>query len=117
VVSISGNPYQIIIRQSQEQKTALVTDVTRIMVFVFVGLFGATLIFNWAISKRLWKPFRHSLSKIRSAELQKMEAIHFEKTNIQEFNELNSSLNNMTGKMFKDYVNMKEFTENAAHEM
>lgn len=66
----------------------MVTDVTRIMVFVFVGLFGATLIFNWAISKRLWKPFRHSLSKIRSAELQKMEAIHFEKTNIQEFNEL-----------------------------
>src|SRR6185437_12568686 len=95
VVSISGNPYQIIIRQSQEQKAALVTDVTRIMLFVFVGLFGATLIFNWAISKRLWKPFRHSLNKIRSAELQKMEAIHFEETNTQEFNELNVSLNYM----------------------
>lgn len=117
VVSISGNPYQIIIRQSQEQKAALVTDVTRIMLFVFVGLFGATLIFNWAISKRLWKPFRHSLNKIRSAELQKMEAIHFEETNTQEFNELNVSLNYMTSKMYKDYVNMKEFTENAAHEM
>ncbi|MEO8413417.1 MAG: HAMP domain-containing sensor histidine kinase [Ginsengibacter sp.] len=117
VVSISGNPYQLIIRQSQEQKAALVTDVTRIMLFVFAGLFASTLIFNWAISNRLWKPFRHSLNKIRSAELQKMEAIHFEKTNIQEFNELNASLNYMTGKMYADYVNMKEFTENAAHEM
>ena len=117
VVSIRGIPYQIIIRQSQEQKAALVTDVTRIMLFVFAGLFAATLIFNWAISKRLWKPFRHSLNKIRSAELQKMEAIHFENTPIQEFNELNASLNYMTGKMYKDYVNMKEFTENAAHEM
>lgn len=117
VVAINGNSYQITIRQSQEQKTALVTAVTRIMLFVFVGLFGATLIFNWAISKRLWKPFRHSLNKIRSAELQKMEAIHFEKTNTEEFNELNASLNYMTGKMYKDYVNMKEFTENAAHEM
>ncbi len=117
VVSISGNPYQIIIRQSQEQKAALVTDVTRIMLFVFAGLFAATLIFNWAISQRLWKPFRQSLNKIRSAELQKMEAIHFENTNTQEFNELNASLNYMTGKIYKDYVNMKEFTENAAHEM
>ncbi|MDQ6889115.1 MAG: HAMP domain-containing histidine kinase [Bacteroidota bacterium] len=117
VVSIFGTPYQVIIRQSQEQKTALVTDVTRIMLFVFAGLFAATLIFNWAISKRLWKPFRHSLNKIRSAELQKMEAIHFENTNTQEFNELNTSLNYMTGKMYRDYVNMKEFTENAAHEM
>ena len=117
VVSISGNAYQITIRQSQEQKAALVSDVTRIMLFVFIGLFAATLIFNWAISKRLWKPFRHSLNKIRSAELQKMEAIHFEKTKTKEFNELNASLNYMTGKIYKDYVNMKEFTENAAHEM
>src|SRR5665213_509402 len=117
VVSISGNAYQITIRQSQEQKAALVSDVTRIMLFVFIGLFAATLIFNWAISKRLWKPFRHSLHKIRSAELQKMEAIHFEKTKTKEFNELNASLNYMTGKIYKDYVNMKEFTENAAHEM
>jgi signal transduction histidine kinase len=117
VVSINGIGYQIIIRQSQEQKAALVTDVTRIMLFVFIGLFAATLIFNWAISRNLWKPFRHSLYKIRSAELQKMQSIHFEETNIQEFNELNASLNYMTGKIYKDYINMKEFTENAAHEM
>jgi signal transduction histidine kinase len=117
VVSISGNHYQIYIRQSQEQKAALESDVTWIMLFVLAGLFAATLIFNWAISKRLWKPFRNSLSKIRSAELQKMEAMHFETTNTEEFNELNASLNYMTGKIYKDYVNMKEFTENAAHEM
>lgn len=117
VVSIDGNAYQITIRQSQEQKAALVTDVTRIMLLVFIGLFAATLIFNWVISKRLWRPFRHSLNKIRSVELQKMEAIHFDKTKTKEFNELNASLNYMTGKIYKDYVNMKEFTENAAHEM
>jgi len=117
VVSISGNAYQIMIRQSQEQKAALVTDVTRIMLFVFIGLFVATLIFNWVISQRLWMPFRRSLNKIRSAELQRIEAIHFEQTNIKEFNELNASLNYMKGKIHKDYVNMKEFTENAAHEM
>ena len=117
VISINDVSYQIIIRQSEEQKAALVTDVTRIMIFVFIGLFIATIIFNWAISKQLWSPFRRSLNKIREAELQKMEAIHFEQTNTYEFNELNTSLNLMTEKIYKDYVNMKEFTENAAHEM
>lgn len=117
VISIGGNHYQIYIRQSQEQKAALESDVRWIMLFVLVGLFAATLIFNWAISKRLWKPFRQSLNKIRSAELQKMEAMHFETTNTEEFNELNASLNYMSGKIYQDYVNMKEFTENAAHEM
>ncbi len=117
VVPINGVPYQIIIRKSQEQKTALVTNVTRIMLLVFAGLFCITLLFNWLISKKLWKPFKHSLEKIRGAELNKMEAIHFEETNIKEFNELNSSLNSMTAKIYSDYINMKEFTENAAHEM
>ena len=117
VVDIGGIPYLIIIRQSQEQKAALVTDITRIMLFVFAGLFAATLLFNWVISKQLWAPFRHSLSKIRSVELQKMEAVHFGETSTKEFNELNTSLNFMTNKMHRDYVNMKEFTENAAHEM
>ena len=87
------------------------------MLSVFAGLFAAMLIFNWAISKRLWKPFGQSLKKIRNAELQKMENLHFEDTNTKEFNELNASLNFMAGKIYKDYVNMKEFTENAAHEM
>ncbi len=117
VIPINGVHYQIVIRKSQEQKTVLVENVTRIMLFVFAGLFITTLLFNWLISKRLWKPFKHSLEKIRGAELNKMKAIHFEKTNIKEFNELNSSLNSMTDKIYNDYINMKEFTENAAHEM
>lgn len=117
VVSINDEPYQITIRQSQKQKAALVKDITNIVLLVFMVLFAATVIFNWVISKNIWVPFRRSLNKIRAAELQKMEALHFEKTGTREFNELNESLNFMTSKIYRDYVNMKEFTENAAHEM
>lgn len=117
VVPINGIPYLITIRKSQQQQTALIANVTRIMLLVFTGLFVATLLFNWLISKELWKPFRRSLQKIRSAELKKMEAVHFENTSIKEFNELNASLNSMAEKIYHDYINMKEFTENAAHEM
>ena len=117
IVDIYGTAYQIVIRKPQEQKAAMEANVTRIMLFVFAGLFAATLLFNWIISKKLWKPFTRSLQKIRAAELQKMEAVHFEKTGTLEFNELNSSLNEMSKKIYNDYVSMKEFTENAAHEM
>lgn len=117
VVDINGTPYEIVIRKSQEQKLALRSNITYIMFLVLAGLFIGTIIFNWAISHRLWKPFRDSLQKVRNLELQKMEAIRFEKTNIEEFNELNQSLNTMVQKIQSDYLNMKEFTENAAHEM
>jgi signal transduction histidine kinase len=117
VVDINGIAYQVTIRKSQEQKPVFLANITNIILLVFAGMLFITLLVNWFISKTIWKPFKRSLEKIRGAELQKMEAIHFEKTGITEFNELNASLNEMTGKIYGDYVNMKEFTENAAHEM
>lgn len=117
VVDIYGIAYQVTIRKSQEQKPLFLANITNIILLVFAGMLFITLLVNWFISKSIWKPFRRSLEKIRGAELQKMEAIYFEKTGITEFNELNASLNEMTGKIYGDYVNMKEFTENAAHEM
>lgn len=117
VVSIGGISYLIILKKSQEQKLVLVSRLTRMMLFVFLGLLAGTLIFYWIINKRIWKPFRQSLQKIKSVELPNMQALRFEETNIREFNELNTSLNYMTGRIHSDYLNMKEFTENAAHEM
>jgi len=117
VVNINGTNYQIVIRKSQEQKLALVTSILTILAIVFIALLIATLIFNWIISKRLWQPFQTSLVKIRNIGLPQVSTIQFEETNTKEFNELNASLNTMVRKIHSDYVTMKEFTEDAAHEM
>jgi signal transduction histidine kinase len=117
VININGTNYQIIIRKSQEQKLALVTSIFTILAIVLIALLIATLVFNWIISKKLWQPFQTSLGKIRNIKLQQVYSIHFEETNTKEFNELNASLNSMVRKIHSDYVTMKEFTEDAAHEM
>ncbi len=117
VVSIYGISYQVIIKKSQEQKAALIANTTKIILLVFAGLFIATILFNWIISKKLWKPFYRSLHTIRRTDLQRIQETHFEKTYTKEFNELNAALNAMTEKIYNDFINMKEFTENAAHEM
>jgi len=117
VININGTNYQIIIRKSQEQKLALVTSIFTILAIVLIALLIAAVVFNWIISKRLWQPFQTSLGKIRNIGLPQVYTIHFEETNTKEFNELNASLNNMVHKIHSDYVNMKEFTEDAAHEM
>lgn len=117
VVSVKGVPYQIVIRKSQEHKSSLVANVTWIMLLVFGGLFAVMMLLNWLISKQVWKPFRETLQKIRTMELGKMPVTRFEKTDTEEFTELNASLNAMTQKIYSDYQSMKEFTENAAHEM
>ena len=117
VVSIYDISYQIIIKKSQEQKAALIANTTKIILLVFAGLFIATILFNWLISKKLWEPFYRSLNIVRRTDLQRIQETHFENTNTREFNELNAALNAMTEKIRSDFINMKEFTENAAHEM
>jgi signal transduction histidine kinase len=117
VININGINYQIVIRKSQEQKLALVTSIFTILAIVLIALLIATLFFNWMISKRLWQPFQNSLDKIRNIGLPQVSSIYFEETNTKEFNELNASLNSMVRKIHTDYVTMKEFTEDAAHEM
>jgi signal transduction histidine kinase len=117
VVQIDDISYQIILRKSQEQKVILLSNFRRTMLLVLLGLFIVVLVFNWVISRNLWAPFRQSLQKIRDTELNKIQALQFGKTNTVEFNELNNSLNALRDKIYSDYINMKEFTENAAHEM
>ncbi len=117
VVSIYDISYQVIIKKSQEQKAALIANTTKIILLVFAGLFIATILFNWLISKQLWEPFNRSLNTIRRTGLQRIQETRFEHTNTKEFNELNAALNAMTEKIHNDFINMKEFTENAAHEM
>ena len=117
VIPINGIAYQITLRKSQEQKAALLTNFTRILILVFVLLLLSALIFNWIISRKLWAPFRRSLEKIRGARLDKIQSTRYEITNTAEFNEMNTALNEMTNKIHRDFLTMKEFTENAAHEM
>ena len=117
IVPIAGIPYLITIRQSLEQRTMFAENITRLLLIVFIALLLITIVVNGLINMFAWRPFKRSLQKIRSAELQKMEAFHFERTSTKEFNELNESLNLMAEKIQQDYISMKEFTENAAHEM
>lgn len=117
VVSINGINYQLIIKNSQEQKVALIRNFTKVVLFVFAGLCLATILFNWIISRRLWKPFHQSLQKIKNAGLPQMKNMYFDATSTYEFNQLNESLDTMSRKIYSDYLSMKEFTENAAHEM
>ncbi|GAA4750456.1 sensor histidine kinase [Flavisolibacter ginsenosidimutans] len=117
VVAVNGVTYRIFIRKSQEQKLALVANIATSMLVVFGGLLLATLLFNWIISRRLWQPFYESLHKIQTVELPKMQALRFDESSTEEFNQLNASLNTMAAKIHSDYITVKEFTEDAAHEM
>jgi signal transduction histidine kinase len=54
---------------------------------------------------------------LHNFQLGKKSPILLPKTDIDEFNFMNASLEKMTAKAEKEYIILKEFTENASHEM
>src|SRR5699024_6804629 len=58
-----------------------------------------------------------SLARIKGFNLHSKEPIKAEKTSVKEFDELNFFVQEMTRKAVSDYKNLKEFAENASHEL
>ena len=92
------------------------------VIFSFMAaLFGIVLLalffLNRWLSNKAWNPFFKSLSVLGSWKIGENQAVSFDRTGISEFDQLNSTLENMMQKIQADFVNLKEFTENASHEI
>jgi len=78
---------------------------------------GGFLWINRSLSKKIWKPFYTALNNMQQYELNKNASPAFLESNTDEFNELNQSLRHLFDRNYKIYLQQKEFTENASHEM
>ncbi len=84
-----------------------------IAVLMLALLFVVT---NW-LSKKMWQPFFKTLAVLKAFDVNERSLPTFEKESISEFNTLNEELQNLTNRVSGDYHNLKEFTENASHEI
>lgn len=102
-------------------KTDLEQDMLAGIVLQF-GLIMAVLLVSLIlmlklISKNLWAPFDDTLKRIEHFSLEKGALPQFTKSNIKEFNRLNSVLTQLIENNLNSYKIQKEFTENASHEL
>jgi len=91
-------------------------------IFTSLGILAGTLlamlfILNWWLSKNLWKPFYKTLDGLRKFDIGKKEPLNLSTTSTSEFIILNEEIQKMIKKIRNDYQNLKEFTENASHEI
>lgn len=113
----SGQAYEVSIRKSLIESNQLLKFITTVMLIALgIGL----LLLYWfqkTISQKIWRPFYDTLSKAKTFDVNQGKGLTLPRDDIHEFTELNSSLTKMTAKIADDYRNLKEFTENASHEI
>jgi len=85
--------------------------------WIFLILLAIVAITNVVISRRILSPFHRTLKAIQLFSLKNDSGINLPATRTKEFQQLNYFLEKMTGKARADYRTLKEFTENASHEL
>lgn len=115
--TVDGESYYIstygALIESDDVKESVIQMLLWILGLQVIGAIGV----GFVVSSRLFKPFRETLKRIQSFKLQEKKPIEAEKTDVKEFDDLNRFVREMTQKAVSDYVNLKEFAENASHEL
>lgn len=114
---LNGKYYLVTITKSLLPTEDLVQGVGEIIAILIVALVLTLSYLTRSMSKRIWGPFNQTISSLRDYQISNTEKVNFPKTFIDEFKELNQVLLSMIWKNKKDYESLKEFTENASHEI
>ncbi len=114
---IDGDFYRMSVIDVFIENDDIYEGVVNTMLWLFAVLGGVLLTLSFLINRWLFHPFKQTLNKIRSFNLKKDEQLHLPNTSTKEFKQLNAFVTEMTTKARQDYRAVKEFSENASHEM
>lgn len=96
---------------------------------LFIAILGASALLggilfltfnglNRRLSRRLLQPFHQALTQLEGYQLRRDQPLQLTQTGgIEEFAQLNESINHLTQRALLEYRNVKEFTANASHEL
>ncbi len=116
-VKINDAYYAIKIRQSLFEDEDLVYILASMLVILILVVFVISYVIVRRANKTIWADFEMNLLTIENFSFSDERDLDLKKSGIEEFERLNKVVTNMTEKLQKDYRSLKEFTENASHEI
>jgi len=116
-VQIRGQAWRVDLFQSSVEHEDIAGTVAILLVILFVLLFGVLLWVNRSVSQRVWEPFFQVLNQMRQFRLNDPNPLRLPKSSVVEFHELHRTLEDLAEKVQRDFRTVKQFTENASHEL
>jgi len=115
--NINGQAYRLVLRQMLVEPKDYLGSIGLSLAVVLALLLLCLAVMNRVIYRKLWRPFYQGLASLKDFSVYQNSPLPLLESNIQEFTELNTAITNLTGKVRFDFHALKEFSENASHEM
>lgn len=116
-VNVAGKNYKLTLHSPLAGSNRLLFSIILIQSILLLLLLIGLVVINRLNTSRLWSPFYKTLQQLKGFDLNKEQPINLPEAGIEEFNELNKTVKDLTAQNLETYRSQKEFTENASHEM
>jgi len=117
LITVKNQHYKFIITESRGSTEFLIQVISLITIVLAVMLVLIIFLTNRYILNDLWKPFHKTLAQLKSFSPSDNKPLNLDDTKVDEFNELNGTVQVMASKVKNDFQHLKQFTEDASHEM
>jgi signal transduction histidine kinase len=117
ISKINGNYYLITVRQSVVENKELLMTIVISLLSILLLTFTLAYFLSKKMTELLWSDFEFNLIQIENFNFHQQHKLILKDTGVEEFDRLNKVVIKLTDKLKKDYHNLKEFSENASHEL
>jgi two-component system, OmpR family, sensor kinase len=117
VSSINGKKYFIAARDTLLEEDDLLEAIAIVTGSVFILLLISLYFINRKLSLSIWQPFYKTLDELKEFSHDRPGFNLSSVSQLDEFTELNNTLEKLTQKVISDYQSLKRFTEDASHEI
>lgn len=109
--------YAVTLRKSLIDVEDLAEQIAMAMFYAYLAFIFISVVLNYVVLKHIFNPFYKTLTALRKYSLNTLVPLQFSKSKITEFNQLNAELSELSKRIISDYRNIKEFNQNASHEI
>lgn len=114
---VNGLWYKISVSKSLEETDNITHSVLLISFSTILIILVVSFAINRIVLKNIWRPFYQSLETVKNFSIQKEKRLGFAATETEEFTFMNRTLETLTWRAQREYLALKTFSENAAHEI
>lgn len=114
---IGANNFKVSIYRSMLEAENLIEQIVITMTLMLIALMLAMFFLNRYFFRRIWDDFFFAINKVKKYNLRDDPNLNLSFSEVEEFQMLNEVFEKLTDRIHKDYLSLKEFTENASHEI
>lgn len=115
-VKIDNQWYRISVQKDLVENEDLIQGIVLVQTVLFMIFLFGIMVLNHFFSRKIWNPFYFLVSRLQNYKIDSGEIIDVENTDIEEFTQLNHSVQRLTQNNVEIFKAQKEFIENASHE-